>query len=524
MYSSILAGALFGIEANLVHVEVDISTGLPGFSMVGSLGSEVREARERVQVALKNADFDIPPKKITINLAPANLRKDGTGFDLPIAIGILQTLGYFKEEATRDILFAGELGLDGEIRPVSGILPIVREAARRGIGNCIVPWDNRTEGGMIPGIRVRGVRSICQLTAFLQETDTDRQEELLPSQPCTTRELLEQEQPAPGNDFSGIKGQEAARRAAEIAAAGFHNLLMSGPPGGGKSMIARAMAGILPPMTWQESIEVTTVYSVAGKLDSENPLILRRPFQNPHHTISGAALIGGGVHTRPGAISLAHRGVLFLDELTEFPRTILECLRQPLEDRQVNIARAQGNCVYPADIMLVCAMNPCRCGYFPDKNRCRCSEGELVKYWSRLSGPLLDRMDMYVETGRIELEKLQSIGQGECSALIRRRVVEARAIQEERFRGKKYSFNGDMEAEDLEHYCKLGREEKKLMELAYRRLELSARTYHRVLKVARTIADLGHSERIREEHLAEALAYRLTIGAWKNPESGSSGG
>ncbi len=357
MYSSILAGALFGIEANLVHVEVDISTGLPGFSMVGSLGSEVREARERVQVALKNADFDIPPKKITINLAPANLRKDGTGFDLPIAIGILQTLGYFKEEATRDILFAGELGLDGEIRPVSGILPIVREAARRGIGNCIVPWDNRTEGGMIPGIRVRGVRSICQLTAFLQETDTDRQEELLPSQPCTTRELLEQEQPAPGNDFSGIKGQEAARRAAEIAAAGFHNLLMSGPPGGGKSMIARAMAGILPPMTWQESIEVTTVYSVAGMLDPENPLILRRPFQNPHHTISGAALIGGGVHTRPGAISLAHRGVLFLDELTEFPRTILECLRQPLEDRQVNIARAQGNCVYPADIMLVCAMN-----------------------------------------------------------------------------------------------------------------------------------------------------------------------
>lgn len=265
---------------------------------------------------------------------------------------------------------------------------------------------------MIPGIRVRGVRSICQLTAFLQETDTDRQEELLPSQPCTTRELLEQEQPAPGNDFSGIKGQEAARRAAEIAAAGFHNLLMSGPPGGGKSMIARAMAGILPPMTWQESIEVTTVYSVAGMLDPENPLILRRPFQNPHHTISGAALIGGGVHTRPGAISLAHRGVLFLDELTEFPRTILECLRQPLEDRQVNIARAQGNCVYPADIMLVCAMNPCRCGYFPDKNRCRCSEGELAKYWGRLSGPLLDRMDMYVETGRIELEKLQSIGQG----------------------------------------------------------------------------------------------------------------
>lgn len=515
MYSSILTGSLYGIEANLIHVEVDISTGLPGFSMVGSLSNEVREARERVQVALKNANFDIPPKKITINLAPANLKKDGTGFDVPIAIGILQTLGYFREKATENILFAGELGLDGEIRPISGILPIVKAAAQKGIGTCIVPWDNRVEGSVIPGIRVRGARNIHQLMGFLQETDSERQEQLLPVQPCTTCEILERERSEAGCDFSEIKGQEIARRAAEIAAAGFHNLLMSGPPGGGKSMIARAMAGILPPMTWQESIEVTAIYSVAGMLDPEKPLILRRPFQNPHHTISGAALIGGGVHTRPGAISLAHRGVLFLDELTEFPRNILECLRQPLEDHQVNIARAQGNYIYPADFMLVCAMNPCRCGFFPDKNRCRCSEGEIAKYWSRLSGPLLDRMDMYVETSRIDLEKLQSIGQGESSARIRQRVVEARAVQEERFRGKKYSFNGDMEPGELEKYCELGREERQLMELAYRRLDLSARTYHRILKVARTIADLAHSERIREEHLSEALAYRLTEGAWR---------
>lgn len=510
MYSSILTGSLYGIEANLIHVEVDISTGLPGFSMVGSLSGEVREARERVQVALKNAGYDIPPKKVTINLAPANLKKDGTGFDVPIAVGILQTLGYFREKSTENILFAGELGLDGEIRPISGILPIVKAAAQRGIDTCIVPWDNRAEGSVIPDIRVRGARNICQLTAFLQETDAGRQEELLPVQPCATRQILEREQYHNDCDFSEIKGQEAARRAAEIAAAGFHNLLMSGPPGGGKSMIARAMAGILPPMTWQESIEVTAVHSVAGVLDRDNPLILRRPFQSPHHTVSGAALIGGGVHMRPGAISLAHRGILFLDELTEFPRNILECLRQPLEDRQVNIARAQGNYVYPADFMLVCAMNPCKCGFYPDKNRCRCSEPELKKYWNRLSGPLLDRMDMYVETSRIELEKLQTLEQGESSAQIRRRVMEARTVQEERFRGRPYSFNGDMDSRELERFCELGEEEKRLMELAYKRLDLSARTYHRVLKVARTIADLGHSERIREEHLSEALAYRFT--------------
>lgn len=281
-------------------------------------------------------------------------------------------------------------------------------------------------------------------------------------------------------------------------------------------MIARAMAGILPPMTWQESIEVTAIYSVAGILDPDKPLILRRPFQNPHHTISAAALIGGGIYTRPGAISLAHRGILFLDELTEFPRSILECLRQPLEDHQVNIARAQGNYIYPADFMLICAMNPCRCGYFPDKNRCCCSEADIAKYRNKLSGPLLDRMDMYVETSRIELDKLQSVQPGESSAEIRRRVMDARAIQQERFQGKKYSFNGDMEAGELEQFCKLGKEEKRLMELAYKRLDLSARTYHRILKVARTIADLEHSEQIREEHISEALAYRLTEGARRN--------
>jgi len=510
MFSSVLTGGLNGMEAYLLCAEVDISSGLPGFSMVGSLSNEVREAKERVQVALKNAGYDMPPNKVTVNLSPANIRKEGTGYDLPIAIGILQSLGYFDKEACESILFVGELGLNGEVKPVSGILPIVKRATEEKVSCCMVPAANVLEGSVIPGIEVRGVENITQLVQFLQEEDKHRRNSLLPACQCTMKEILKSQKEQEHPDFAEVRGQELAKRAAEIAAAGFHNLLMSGPPGGGKSMIARRIPGILPELSEKECLEVSAIYSVAGILDARIPLITERPFQSPHHTISNAALVGGGIRIRPGAISLSHRGVLFLDELTEFPRNILECLRQPLEERKVNIARAQGNYQYPADFMLVCAMNPCRCGYYPDKNRCTCTEKDINQYWNRLSGPLLDRIDMYVETSRVDLSRLQGNGKEESTATIRKRVEAARKIQEKRFKKKDYSFNSEMKPVDVEQFCVLGRKEKQLMELAYSRLKLSARTYHRVLKVARTIADLEGCEQIQEKHISEALAYRLT--------------
>ncbi len=509
MFSSIITGGLDGMEAYLLQAEVDISTGLPGFCMVGSLGNEVREAKERIQVALKNAGFDVPPNKITINLSPANIHKEGTGYDVPIAIGLLMSLGYFEERICEYMLFVGELGLNGEIKPIKGVLPIVRMAALSGLKYCIVPEGNVVEGSAIPGICVKGASNIRQLVEFLQEENEKERDKILPTCQCSLPIIQKKNEKRQCFDFSEVRGQELAKRAAEISAAGFHNLLMSGPPGGGKSMIARRIPGILPELTQEECLEVSSIYSVAGKLNEETPLITVRPFQNPHHTISNAALVGGGMHVHPGVISLAHRGVLFLDELTEFPRNILECLRQPLEDHEVSIARSHGKYNYPANFMLVCAMNPCRCGYFPDKNRCTCSEKEITNYWNKLSGPLLDRIDMYVETSRVDLDRLQSGGREETTDTIRKRVAEARKRQEKRFAKKSYSFNSEMTATDIEQFCVLGKKEKQIMELAYERLKLSARTYHRVLKVARTIADLDGSEEISAKHISEALSYRF---------------
>ncbi len=510
MFSSVLTGGVNGMDAYLLHAEVDISNGLPGFCLVGSLGNEVKEAKERVQVALKNAGYHIPANKITVNLSPAHIRKEGTGYDVPIAMGILQSLGYFEEKTCEDILFVGELGLNGEIKPVRGILPIVRMAAESGVKCCIVPIENALEGSVIPEIQVKGVENIVQLVTFLQEEEECLKEKILPTFQCSLSQIRMKKREQEHADFAEVRGQEMAKRAAEIAAAGFHNLLMSGPPGGGKSMIAQRIPGILPELTDRECLEVSAIYSVAGLLDSEAPIITERPFQSPHHTISNAALVGGGVKIHPGAISLSHRGVLFLDELTEFPRYILECLRQPLEDHKVNIARAHGIFQYPANFMLVCAMNPCKCGYYPDKNRCTCSQKDIIQYWNRLSGPLLDRIDMYVETARVDLVRLQGNGKEESTEAIRKRVEQARKIQEKRFHNRNYTFNSEMKAADMEKFCRLGKSEKQLMELAYTKLKLSARTYHRVLKVARTIADLDQSENIRDKHISEALAYRLT--------------
>lgn len=513
MYRAVLSGALLGVEAGQVLVEVDVSNGLPAVTMVGSLSQEVRESRERVWAALKNAGMEIPPMRITINLSPADLKKEGTGFDLPIAVALLGALEYYPREACEKILFLGELGLDGEIKAVRGVLPIVRAAAQWGMKECIVPAENAGEGGIIPGITVRGVSKVEDLFLFLRAGEEER-DEILPKTVIHPEDILEQAEEWRGADFCEVNGQEMAKRAAEIAAAGFHNLLMVGPPGAGKSMIAGRIPGIMPPLTLEESLEVTTVASVAGVLGKRS-VITQRPFQSPHHSISQVALTGGGIIPRPGMISLSHRGVLFLDELTEFQRHALESMRQPLEEHQIQIVRAGGNFTYPADFMLVCAMNPCPCGYYPDRNRCRCNESQMKRYMGKISGPILDRIDLCVELQAVDVASLQKKQICESSREIRKRVEQAREIQKQRFQGTGYRFNADIQAADMERFCSLGAEEQKLMEELYRTMGLSARTYHRILKVSRTIADLSGCNRINTSHILEAACYRPAQDYWK---------
>lgn len=512
MYSTILSGALLGVDACPVHVEVDVAPGLPCFSMVGSLSAEVRESKERVWAALKNAGLEIPPMRITVNLFPADLKKEGTAFDLPIAMGLLEALSYFPKGRLENILLLGELGLNGEIRKVRGVLPIVQKAKEMGIRECIVPEENVGEGAVIPGIHVRGAGDISRLLSFLRAAEEER-EKLLPVVTVDLAGIFKKKNIVQENDFEQVMGQETARRAAEIAAAGFHNLLMTGPPGAGKSMIAKRIPGIMPPLTMEESLEVTSVYSVAGLLE-KGDFITERPFQSPHHTISSPALIGGGAMPRPGVMSLAHRGVLFLDELTEFPGKVLDGMRQPLEERRVRIARVGRSLTYPADFMLVCAMNPCPCGYYPDRNRCRCTEPQIKRYMGKISGPILDRIDLCVELQPVTIAGLNGERKNESSEVIRGRVLKARKRQEERFRGSRCRFNADMDAANLEEFCRLGEEEKEFMEQMYESLQLSVRAYHRIIKVARTIADLEGAENIGREHLTEAAFYRPSLDYW----------
>lgn len=515
MFTTIFSGALLGVRAYPVSVEVDISRGLPAFYMVGSLSTEVRESRERVTVALKNVGLNIPPCHVTVNLSPADRRKEGTAFDLPIAVGILEAAEMIPKESTKGILFLGELGLDGELKPARGVLPIVQEAAVWGIKECIVPKANEREGAVIPGIIIRGAQNILEIMHFLKAEKEER-ESVLQAVGVDGKQFFEVGGDVEGEkpDFSEVTGQDTARRAAEIAAAGFHNLLMVGPPGAGKSMIAKRIPGILPALTLEESLEVTSIVSVAGLMKEGEALVAERPFRSPHHTISQPALIGGNAVPRPGMISLAHRGVLFLDELPEFQRSVLDALRQPIEDRLVTIARAGGNVTYPSDFMLVCAMNPCPCGYYPDKNRCHCTETQVRRYMGKVSGPILDRIDLCVELEPVDFFCLKEKTGNESSADIRKRVSRARQRQKERFAGTNYRFNGDIEASVIEKYCHLGAEEQHCMEQLYHSLQLSARAYHRILRVARTIADLEEAEQIKTEHLMEASFYRPSLEYW----------
>lgn len=498
-FSTVLSASIFGLKVEFVNVEADVSNGLPAFHMVGYLSSEVKEAAERVRTAIRNSGLDFPAKKTVINLAPATMKKRGAAFDLPIAVAILVSLGKLSERQVGSTLIVGEISLDGKVRKVPGILPIVSEAKNAGVTSCIVPRANAPEGALVEGLEVIGVGSLEEAYGYLSEKIS------IAPEPYPEKGTEEEQEEW---DYADVRGQYAVKRAAEVAVAGGHNLLLIGPPGSGKSMTSKRIPSIFPPMTLEESMELTKVYSILGILDDKSPLIRRRPFRSVHHTATKTALVGGGIVPVPGEISLAHQGVLFLDELPEFQKNVLEVLRQPLEDHQVRITRNQGNYLFPANFMLVAAMNPCPCGCYPDMNRCTCTPGQIQHYLGKLSQPFLDRMDICVEAPRVEYEALQKGRKEEKSAAIRERVCRAREIQNARYKGTKLLTNAMLGTQELEIYCTLGEAEEKLMRQAFARLGLTARTYHKILKVARTIADLDGEEHILEGHLKEAVGYR----------------
>ncbi len=509
MFCKVNSAGLRGIEGYSVSVEVDVGDGLPGMTMVGALSSEVREAQDRVRTALKNSGYYFRPRKVTVNLSPADIRKGGTGFDFPIAVGMLCAYNVLEAERIRDAVLIGELGLNGELKPVKGILSLVSAARKNGYRRCFLPGDNVREGRAIKGIQIVGVESLRQMAEFMGTSGRIPQEE------WDDEEAGEEE--AYETDYSQVQGQLLMKRATEVAVAGYHNLLYIGPAGGGKTMIAERIPTIMPSCTPEECLEISKVYSICGLLPERGTLVRRRPFRSPHHSITGRALTGGGRNPVPGEMSLASGGVLFLDEFPEFSKHTIEMMRQPLEKKKVILSRVSGSYEFPANFMLVAAMNPCECGFYPDRNKCRCTEQQVRRYLGKISKPILDRIDICVEAAPVNFEDLQSARPQESSGEIRRRVERARRIQAERFKGAGISFNSEMKEEHIRRYCRLKKSDEQFFRQVYRNMNLSARAYSRILKVSRTVADLAEEEHIDHEHLCEAISYRsLEEKYWHN--------
>ena len=502
MISNIKTISLNGIDGNLVEVQTDIAGGLPNIEIVGLPDTSVRESKERIRTAIKNSEIEFPSRKIVINLAPASTRKEGTSYDLPIAVGILQALGEIVANDLENTIFIGELSLDGKINRINGVLPMCIEAMNLGIKRVILPKSNEREAAIIKDLEIIGVKNLKEVVEYL-----NKKIEIKSTKIDILKEFNKKDKQE--IDFSEVKGQENVKRALEIAAAGGHNCVLIGPPGSGKTMIARRIPTILPDLTFEEALEITKIHSISGMLDNDIGIVTKRPFRSPHHTISPTSMIGGGKIPKPGEISLAHNGVLFLDELPEFNRNTLEVLRGPLEDRNVTISRLYSKVIYPSNFMLIASMNPCPCGYYGSTEKeCQCSKMSIEKYLNRISGPLLDRIDLHVEVKPVKYQKLDSENKVESSKQIKERVNKARRIQFLRYKDSNIFSNSELTPKMIEKYCVLNQECKQILELAFNKLGLSARAYSRILKVARTIADLDEKQNIEKQHLLEAIQYR----------------